>query len=61
LELTEPQLYFRDAPGAAERMAGAIQRQLLANSREALPPLVHQSGACEKREGGFLRNTTLRA
>jgi hypothetical protein len=40
LELTEPQLYFRDAPGAADRMAAAIEAQLQARGRAPLRRLV---------------------
>lgn len=33
LELAEPQLYFRDAPGTADRMTAAIEEKLRCNSR----------------------------
>jgi hypothetical protein len=57
LELTEPQLYFRDAPGAADRMAAAIEAQLQARGRAQLRPLVHEGGQHRAHEGGLLWHT----
>jgi hypothetical protein len=42
LELTEPQLYFGNAPGAADRMAAAIEARIFA-----------RGAALESCEGGL--------
>lgn len=57
LELTEPQLYFRHAPGAADRMAAAIEAQLQARGRATLRPLLRESGPSLEHEGGLLWHT----
>jgi hypothetical protein len=57
LELTEPQLYFCDAPGAAERMAAAIESQLQARGRPPLRPGGCEEGPSVEHEGGLLWHT----
>ncbi len=52
LELTEPQLYLRDAPGAADRMAAAIEAQRQPRGRATLRPLLHEGRPSERHEGG---------
>jgi hypothetical protein len=56
LELTEPQLYLRDAPGSADRMAAAIEAQLQPRGRVPLRPLLHE-GRPSEHEGGLLWHT----
>jgi len=57
LELTEPQLYLHAAPGAAHRMAAAIEAQLLRRGRAPLRPLLDEGEASEEHEGGLLWQT----
>lgn len=54
LELTEPQLFFRNVPEAADRMAAAIDAQLQARDRALRRPSGREDGRSHEHEGGAL-------
>jgi hypothetical protein len=54
LELTEPQLFFRNVPEAADRMAAAIDAQLQARDRALRRPSRREGERAQEHEGGVL-------
>jgi hypothetical protein len=62
LALTEPELYFRHAPGAADRMAAAIDAQLRATRNAVLrPPVREGGGPSGEHDDGLPWHMTMRA